>query len=52
MAVMEAITDSDRLQRLRELEAHLRDPRGVINVDSLLVRKANIAPLSYIMIFQ
>ncbi|XP_045134142.1 rho-associated protein kinase 2-like [Portunus trituberculatus] len=33
---MEAITDSDRLQRLRELEAHLRDPRGVINVDSLL----------------
>lgn len=34
---MESISDSDRLQRLRELEAQLRDPRGVINVDSLLV---------------
>ncbi|KAK4317608.1 hypothetical protein Pmani_011315 [Petrolisthes manimaculis] len=33
---MESISDSDRLQRLRELEAQLRDPRGVINVDSLL----------------
>ncbi|XP_050738009.1 rho-associated protein kinase 1-like isoform X2 [Eriocheir sinensis] len=33
---MEAITDSDRLQRVRELEVHLRNPRGVINVDSLL----------------
>ncbi|XP_042225183.1 rho-associated protein kinase 2-like isoform X3 [Homarus americanus] len=34
--MMESITDSDRLQRLRELEAQLRDPRGIVNVDSLL----------------
>lgn len=34
---MESISDSDRLQRLRELETQLRDPRGVVNVDSLLV---------------
>ncbi|XP_068208171.1 rho-associated protein kinase 2 isoform X1 [Palaemon carinicauda] len=33
---MEPISDSDRLRRLRELEAQLRDPRGVLNVDSLL----------------
>ncbi|XP_071545699.1 rho-associated protein kinase 1 isoform X1 [Panulirus ornatus] len=34
--MMESITDNDRLQRLRELEGQLRDPRGILNVDSLL----------------
>ncbi|XP_069978954.1 rho-associated protein kinase 1-like isoform X1 [Penaeus vannamei] len=33
---MESINDTDRLQRLQDLEGQLRDPRGVMNVDSLL----------------
>ncbi|ROT68798.1 putative rho-associated protein kinase 2 isoform X1 [Penaeus vannamei] len=35
-AKMESINDTDRLQRLQDLEGQLRDPRGVMNVDSLL----------------
>ncbi|XP_076066939.1 rho associated coiled-coil containing protein kinase isoform X2 [Oratosquilla oratoria] len=33
---MDILKDSERVRRLRELEAHLRDPRGVINVDCML----------------
>ena len=35
---MEAILDLERKRRLNELEEELMDPKGVINVDSLLVR--------------
>ena len=37
VTVMEIIKDSDRNRRIRELESLLRDPRGVLNVDGLLV---------------
>ena len=32
----ECMPDENRLQRLRELEAKIRDPRSILNVDCLL----------------
>ena len=34
--ISECLPDENRLQRLRELESQIKDPRSVINVDCLL----------------